>query len=110
MNTCTNEFTRHLPICMHIESERAQACAAGINAHIVHDAGRTQVAAGSATVLAIGPGASQVFCLSICSLTQLRFRCVLFSGLHVFMLVPSSYHVLMFHVLVSLIGFETRSS
>lgn len=33
----------------------AQAISLGINAHIVHDAGRTQIAAGSATVLGLGP-------------------------------------------------------
>lgn len=33
----------------------AQAMSMGINAHIVHDAGRTQIAAGSATVLGLGP-------------------------------------------------------
>lgn len=33
----------------------AQAISMGINAHIVHDAGRTQIAAGSATVLGLGP-------------------------------------------------------
>lgn len=46
---------------MSAHRKQAQACAAGINAHVVHDAGRTQVEAGSATVLAIGPGASQKF-------------------------------------------------
>jgi hypothetical protein len=34
----------------------AQALQAGLPAYIVHDAGRTQIAAGSQTVLAIGPG------------------------------------------------------
>lgn len=33
----------------------ARAMEAGINAHVVHDAGRTQIAAGSATVLGLGP-------------------------------------------------------
>lgn len=33
----------------------AQAISLGINAYIVHDAGRTQIAAGSATVLGLGP-------------------------------------------------------
>jgi hypothetical protein len=36
-------------------AERAQQ--AGLCSYIVHDAGRTQIAAGSQTVLAIGPGA-----------------------------------------------------
>jgi PTH2 family peptidyl-tRNA hydrolase len=34
---------------------RQKAIAAGINTHVVHDAGKTQVAAGSRTVLALGP-------------------------------------------------------
>ncbi|XXQ37236.1 peptidyl-tRNA hydrolase [Plasmodiophora brassicae] len=34
---------------------KAKADAAGLCTYVVHDAGRTQVAAGSATVLAIGP-------------------------------------------------------
>lgn len=33
-----------------------QATACGLPSYIVHDAGRTQIAAGSQTVLAIGPG------------------------------------------------------
>jgi len=33
-----------------------KAKAAGLTAHIVVDAGRTQIAAGSKTILAIGPG------------------------------------------------------
>lgn len=33
----------------------AKAAAGGIPTYIVHDAGRTQIAAGSQTVLAIGP-------------------------------------------------------
>lgn len=33
----------------------AQAISLGVNAYIVHDAGRTQIAAGSATVLGLGP-------------------------------------------------------
>ena len=38
-----------------------KAAALGLPSYIVHDAGRTQIAAGSQTVLAIGPGAvSQV--------------------------------------------------
>jgi len=34
----------------------AKAQQAGLMSYIVHDAGRTQIAAGSQTVLAIGPG------------------------------------------------------
>lgn len=37
---------------------QAQAMSLGVVAKIVHDAGRTQIAAGSATVLGIGPGES----------------------------------------------------
>ena len=37
----------------------ARAAAAGLPTEIIHDAGRTQVAAGSATVLGIGPGPIQ---------------------------------------------------
>lgn len=33
-----------------------KAKAAGVTAHIVVDAGRTQIAAGSKTILAVGPG------------------------------------------------------
>lgn len=48
-------------ICLKIESEtdlmniRRGASVRGLNFYLVHDAGRTQIAAGSATVLAIGP-------------------------------------------------------
>ncbi|EPY51892.1 aminoacyl-tRNA hydrolase [Schizosaccharomyces cryophilus OY26] len=35
---------------------QAQAMSLGLSARIVHDAGRTQIASGSATVLGIGPG------------------------------------------------------
>lgn len=38
----------------------AQAISLGVNAYIVHDAGRTQIAAGSATVLGLGPAPKQV--------------------------------------------------
>lgn len=38
----------------------AQAMSLGINAYIVHDAGRTQIAAGSATVLGLGPAPKRV--------------------------------------------------
>ena len=44
-----------------------KARSAGVNAYIVHDAGRTQVAAGSATVLAVGPGLSTQTPLIDCS-------------------------------------------
>lgn len=48
-------------ICVRVESEaelmnvRKAANIHGLNYYLVHDAGRTQIAAGSATVLAIGP-------------------------------------------------------
>lgn len=38
----------------------AQAISLGVNAYIVHDAGRTQIAAGSATVLGLGPAPKAV--------------------------------------------------
>lgn len=38
----------------------AQAISLGINSYIVHDAGRTQIAAGSATVLGLGPAPKAV--------------------------------------------------
>lgn len=48
-------------ICLKVESERELmnlrkgSSVRGLNFYLVHDAGRTQIAAGSATVLAIGP-------------------------------------------------------
>ncbi|ORY18819.1 peptidyl-tRNA hydrolase PTH2-domain-containing protein [Clohesyomyces aquaticus] len=39
-----------------LETLQAQALSLGLCAHIIHDAGRTQIASGSATVLGIGPG------------------------------------------------------
>jgi PTH2 family peptidyl-tRNA hydrolase len=39
---------------------QAQALSLGLCAHIIHDAGRTQIASGSATVLGIGPGPRSV--------------------------------------------------
>lgn len=38
----------------------AKAMSLGVNAYIVHDAGRTQIAAGSATVLGLGPAPKSV--------------------------------------------------
>lgn len=35
---------------------QAQAMSLGLAAHTIRDAGRTQIAAGSRTVLAVGPG------------------------------------------------------
>jgi len=48
-------------VALKVDSEEemeilhAQAISLGLVAHIIHDAGRTQIAAGSATVLGIGP-------------------------------------------------------
>ena len=39
---------------------QAQAMSLGLCAKIIHDAGRTQIASGSATVLGIGPGPKSV--------------------------------------------------
>jgi PTH2 family peptidyl-tRNA hydrolase len=39
---------------------QAQAISLGLCAKIIHDAGRTQIASGSATVLGIGPGPKSV--------------------------------------------------
>ena len=39
---------------------QAQAMSLGVCARIVHDAGRTQIAAGSATVLGVGPAPRSV--------------------------------------------------
>jgi peptidyl-tRNA hydrolase len=39
-----------------LELLQARALSLGLAAHIIHDAGRTQIASGSATVLGIGPG------------------------------------------------------
>lgn len=38
-----------------MELLHAQAMSLGLCARVIHDAGRTQIAAGSATVLGIGP-------------------------------------------------------
>ncbi|ORY77676.1 peptidyl-tRNA hydrolase [Protomyces lactucae-debilis] len=49
-------------IALRVESEeqlevmQATAMSLGLVAEIIHDAGRTQIAAGSSTVLGIGPG------------------------------------------------------
>jgi PTH2 family peptidyl-tRNA hydrolase len=44
-----------LPACPPQEQLEAQALQAGLPCYLVHDAGRTQIPAGSQTVLAIGP-------------------------------------------------------
>jgi PTH2 family peptidyl-tRNA hydrolase len=74
---CYKHFLRHSPdskllrrweqmgqakVALQVKSEeelellQAQALSLGLVAHIIHDAGRTQIASGSATVLGIGPG------------------------------------------------------
>lgn len=46
-----------LPLLLLLQAELAhKALQSGLPCYIVHDAGRTQIAAGSQTVLAIGPG------------------------------------------------------
>lgn len=39
-----------------MEMLQAQAVSLGLCAQVIHDAGRTQIASGSATVCGIGPG------------------------------------------------------
>ena len=39
---------------------QAQAISLGLCAQVIHDAGRTQIASGSATVLGVGPGPKSV--------------------------------------------------
>jgi len=39
---------------------QAQAVSLGLCAQVIHDAGRTQIASGSATVLGVGPGPKSV--------------------------------------------------
>ena len=43
-----------------LELLQAQAMSLGLCARIIHDAGRTQIASGSATVLGVGPGPKSV--------------------------------------------------
>lgn len=43
-----------------MEELQATALSLGICAEVIHDAGRTQIAAGSATVLGIGPAPKSV--------------------------------------------------
>lgn len=78
---CYKHFLRHAPnspvlrrweqlgqakVALQVKSEeelemlQAQALSLGLAAHIIHDAGRTQIASGSATVLGIGPAPKSV--------------------------------------------------
>ncbi|KAF2847118.1 mitochondrial peptidyl-tRNA hydrolase-like protein Pth2 [Plenodomus tracheiphilus IPT5] len=56
------EYMGQAKVALQVKSEgelellQAQALSLGLVAHIIHDAGRTQIASGSATVLGIGPG------------------------------------------------------
>jgi len=43
-----------------LEILQAQAMSLGVCAQIIHDAGRTQIASGSATVLGVGPAPKSV--------------------------------------------------
>lgn len=49
------KITLQVPNQEEMDTLFAQALSLGINSYIVHDAGRTQIAAGSATVLGLGP-------------------------------------------------------
>ncbi|KAK6458894.1 peptidyl-tRNA hydrolase PTH2-domain-containing protein [Scheffersomyces xylosifermentans] len=49
------KITLQVPNQEEMDSLFVHAMSLGINAYIVHDAGRTQIAAGSATVLGLGP-------------------------------------------------------
>lgn len=51
----TAKITLQVPDLSSMDEIFAMAIEKGVNAYIVHDAGRTQIAAGSATVLALGP-------------------------------------------------------
>lgn len=51
----TAKITLQVPDQSSMDEIFAMAIERGVNAYIVHDAGRTQIAAGSATVLALGP-------------------------------------------------------
>lgn len=49
------KITLQVPNEDEMDTLFAQAISLGVNAYVVHDAGRTQIAAGSATVLGLGP-------------------------------------------------------
>ncbi|KAH9875472.1 hypothetical protein J1614_004964 [Plenodomus biglobosus] len=60
------EYMGQAKVALQVKSEeelellQAQALSLGLVAHIIHDAGRTQIASGSATVLGIGPAPKRV--------------------------------------------------
>ncbi|KAJ6260288.1 hypothetical protein Dda_4513 [Drechslerella dactyloides] len=60
------EYIGQAKIALKVDSEeelltlQAQAVSVGLVARVIHDAGRTQIAAGSATVLGIGPGPKSI--------------------------------------------------
>ncbi|KAF1978175.1 PTH2-domain-containing protein [Bimuria novae-zelandiae CBS 107.79] len=60
------ERSGQMKVALQVKSEeelemlQAQALSLGLVAHIIHDAGRTQIASGSATVLGIGPAPKSI--------------------------------------------------
>ncbi|KAF1997740.1 PTH2-domain-containing protein [Amniculicola lignicola CBS 123094] len=60
------ERSGQMKVALQVKSEeelevlQAQALSLGLAAHIIHDAGRTQIASGSATVLGIGPAPKSI--------------------------------------------------
>ena len=54
------KITLQVPNQEEMDMLYAQAISVGVNACIIHDAGRTQIAAGSATVLGLGPAPKRV--------------------------------------------------
>lgn len=54
------KITLQVPNQEEMDILYAQAISLGVNSYIVHDAGRTQIAAGSATVLGLGPAPKAV--------------------------------------------------
>ncbi|OBA24427.1 peptidyl-tRNA hydrolase [Metschnikowia bicuspidata var. bicuspidata NRRL YB-4993] len=54
------KITLQVPNMEEMDVLFAQAISLGVNAYTVHDAGRTQIAAGSATVLGLGPAPKAV--------------------------------------------------
>lgn len=54
------KITLQVPNQEEMDLLYAKAISLGINSYIVHDAGRTQIAAGSATVLGLGPAPKHI--------------------------------------------------